>query len=184
MSRIRVVVADDDDLMRRAIVDVLNAHDAITVVGDVASGEGLSDLVAETDAHLVVLDVRMPSGGAEAARTLREHHPHTVVVAVSANNDVATVATMMRAGATGFLAKGHLGTTFADDVVRCTQGEVMIAVPHGVRVLRALRDEPVDAPPDALLDDPLHAPFNDPLTDQLEDSGEDPDEGPEDGRLA
>jgi DNA-binding NarL/FixJ family response regulator len=145
MSSIRVVVADDDDTMRRAIVDVLEAHGGFTVVGDVASGAGLPELVAGTRAHLVVLDVRMPAGGAVAARALHDQDPHTVVVAVSASNDVSTVATLFRAGATGFLAKGHLGTTFADDLVRCTQGQVMIAVPHGLQVLRALGgDEKVD----------------------------------------
>ncbi len=146
MSAIRAVVADDDDLMRRAIVDALNAHDAITVVGDVATGSGLPELVAEARAQLVVLDVRMPFGGADAARALRERDPSTVVVAVSADNDVSTVAAMVRAGATGFLAKGHLGTTFAEDLVRCTQGQVMIAVPHAVQVLRALGDRPVEEP--------------------------------------
>jgi DNA-binding NarL/FixJ family response regulator len=145
MSVIRAVVADDDETMRRAIVDVLEAHGCFTVVGEVATGDGLPELVAERQAHLVVLDVRMPSGGAAAARALREHDPHTVVVAVSASNQVTTVAAMFRAGATGFLAKGHLGTSFADDLVRCTQGQVMIAVPHAVQVLRALGDEPPES---------------------------------------
>jgi DNA-binding NarL/FixJ family response regulator len=141
VSTIRVVVADDDDTMRRAIVDVLDAHGGFTVVRDVGTGAGLPELVAETHAQLVVLDVRMPAGGAAAARALRDHDPHTVVVAVSASNDVSTVSTLFRAGATGFLAKGHLGTTFADDLVRCTNGQVMIAVPHGLQVLRALGSE-------------------------------------------
>jgi DNA-binding NarL/FixJ family response regulator len=144
VSAIRVVVADDDDTMRSAIVDVLSAHDSFAVVGDVATGDRLPELVAQREAHLVVLDVRMPSGGAEAARALRERHPHVVVVAVSASNDIATVAAMFRAGATGFLAKGHLGTSFADDLVRCTRGQVMIAVPHGLQVLRALGDGTTD----------------------------------------
>jgi two-component system response regulator DesR len=137
---IRVIVADDDETMRHAIVDVLNAHGGFSVVAGVATGAGLADLVTRSQAELVVLDVQMPSGGAAAARALREQAPHTVVVAVSATNDVSTVAAMFRAGATGFLAKGHLGTTFADDLVRCTQGQVMIAVPHGLQVLRALGD--------------------------------------------
>jgi DNA-binding NarL/FixJ family response regulator len=144
MSVIRVVVADDDETMRHAIIDVLEAHDAFTVVGDLATGDGLPELVASTHAQLVVLDVRMPSGGVAAARALREHDPQTVVVAVSASNQVSTVAAMFRAGATGFLAKGHLGTSFADDLVRCTSGQVMIAVPHAVEVLRALGDQSVD----------------------------------------
>ena len=144
MTTIRVVVADDDETMRRAIVDVLNAHGGFTVVGDVGTGADLPDLVTEKRAQLVVLDVRMPSGGAAMARALREQAPQTVVVTVSASNDVHTVAAMFRAGATGFLAKGHLGTTFADDLVRCTNGQVMIAVPHGLQVLRALRGESLD----------------------------------------
>lgn len=141
MSSIRVLVADDDETMRRAIVDVLNAHGSFTVVGEVATGDGLPDLVARRRAHLVVLDVKMPSGGADAARALRDRDPHVVIVAVSASNDIATVAAMIRAGATGFLAKGHLGTSFADDLVRCTSGQVMIAVPHALQVLRALGDD-------------------------------------------
>ncbi|HEY3530129.1 MAG TPA: response regulator [Nocardioides sp.] len=148
MSTIRVVVADDDETMRRAMIDVLEAHGGFSVVADVATGAGLPELVAETDAELVVLDVRMPSGGASAARALRASAPYPTVVAVSASNDVSTVAEMVRAGATGFLAKGHLGTTFADDLVRCTRGHVMIAVPQGVQVLRAIGERPPDGPAD------------------------------------
>lgn len=138
MSAIRTVVADDDEAMRQAMVDVLTAHGGFAVVGDVASGADLPALVSKTRAQLVVLDVRMPAGGPEAARSLRAAQPSPVVVAVSASNDVATVAAMFRAGVTGFLAKGHLGTTFADDLVRCTRGQVMIAVPQGAQVMRAI----------------------------------------------
>ena len=53
---------------------------------------------------------------------------------------------MFRAGVNGFLAKGHLGTTFADDLVRCTSGQVLIGVPHGMHVLRALGNRPPGGP--------------------------------------
>jgi DNA-binding NarL/FixJ family response regulator len=86
----------------------------------------------------------MPAGGATSARALRAQEPSPVVVAVSASNDVPTVAALFRAGATGFLAKGHLGTTFADDLLRCLRGQVMIAVPHAAQVLRALGDVAAD----------------------------------------
>jgi DNA-binding NarL/FixJ family response regulator len=152
MSTIRVVVADDDETMRRAMVDVLAAHGGFSVVGDVASGVGLPELVATVSAQLVVLDVRMASGGPAATRALRAQAPYPVVVAVSASNDVSTVAEMFRAGVNGFLAKGHLGTTFAEDLVRCTRGQVMIAIPQAVQVLRALGGRPPDAPPDGFPD--------------------------------
>jgi DNA-binding NarL/FixJ family response regulator len=145
VSAIRVVVADDDETMRRAMVDVLRAHVGFSVVAEAATGVGLPELVTWTRAQLVVLDVRMPAGGPVAARALRAASPHPVVVAVSASIDVPTVAAMLRAGATGFLAKGQLGTTFADDLVRCTRGQVLIAVPHASQVLRALGHGPGDA---------------------------------------
>ena len=65
---------------------------------------------------------------------------------MSASNDVSTVAGLFRAGVTGFLAKGQLGSSFADDLVRCTRGQVMIGVPHGLQVLRALEDGPTGDP--------------------------------------
>lgn len=138
MSTIRVVVADDDDTMRRAMVDVLTVYGGFEVVAEASSGAGLAELVSECGAQLVVLDVRMPSGGPDAARGLRSLTPYPVVVAVSASNDVATVTEMLRAGATGFLAKGSLGTTFAEDLTRCARGQVMVAVPQGAQVLRGL----------------------------------------------
>ena len=142
MSTIRVVVADDDETMLRAMVDVLEEHGGFAVVAETATGAGLADLVTRTEASLVVLDVRMPSGGPGAARELRALVPAPVVVAVSASHDVTTVTEMLRAGASGFLAKGHLGTTFADDLARCVHGHVLVAVPQGPQVLRALADRP------------------------------------------
>jgi two-component system nitrate/nitrite response regulator NarL len=146
-QEVRVVVADDDDLMRRAVVDVLGAHGAFAVVGEVADGAELADLVVQTEAALVVLDVRMPSGGAAVTRLLRSRPPSPVVVAVSASTDLTTVTAMLRAGAAGFLAKGRLGTTFGDDLLRCLEGQVILAVPHATQVLEALRTAP---DPDAL----------------------------------
>jgi DNA-binding NarL/FixJ family response regulator len=147
-SAIRVVVADDDEIMRRAIVDVLAAHGAFEVVGEVADGADLGDVVDQCRPGLVVLDVRMPSGGPMAVRLVRSRPPSPVVVAVSASTDVPTVVAMMRAGAAGFLAKGRLGSSFGDDLARCVAGDVLVSVPHAAQVLRALEAHPA-AEPDA-----------------------------------
>jgi two-component system nitrate/nitrite response regulator NarL len=139
---IRVLVADDDEIMRRAIVDVLAAHGRFEVVGEVVDGASLGQAVDRTRPQLVVLDVRMPAGGQAAARLVRSRPPFPVVVAVSASTDVPTVVGMMRAGASGFLAKGRLGATFGDDLARCADGDVLVAVPHAAHVLRALEEQP------------------------------------------
>ncbi|MEO3937693.1 response regulator [Dermatophilaceae bacterium Soc4.6] len=136
MGRIRTVVADDDDEMRSAIIDVLESTGDFDVVSAVPSGTGLADLVRETGADLVVLDVRMTDGGAEAARRLRALAVPPVVVAVSAQVDTATVSELLHAGASAYLAKGDLSEHFVDDLIRCVRGHVVVAVPHALEALR------------------------------------------------
>lgn len=143
----RVVVADDDVSVRSALRDVLDADHRFHVVGLAASGGELALVAAETRPDVVLMDVRMPDGGVAAARAvLRRLHaddgnrrgsPPPTVIAVSAHIGVALVVAMMRAGATGFLAKGRLGE-LPDLVARCAAGEVVLAVPSGAEALRQL----------------------------------------------
>jgi DNA-binding NarL/FixJ family response regulator len=136
-----VVIADDDDDMRRAMREALAAHGDFSVVAEATDGHGLEEVAAATGADLVVLDVRMPGGGAPAARRLTALSPAPVVVAVSASTDAATVASLLRAGAAGFLAKGALGQSFSEDLARISRGHVVIGVPNAAQVLRSLAEQ-------------------------------------------
>jgi two-component system nitrate/nitrite response regulator NarL len=138
MRSVRVVVADDDRGFRAALVDVLEADDRFTVAGVVASGEELVELASGVVTDLVLLDVRMPGGGPTAARRLCQLPNHPVVVAVSASVELPTVLGVLRAGATGYLMKGQLGQELPDLLARCASGQVILAVPNAVGVLRAL----------------------------------------------
>ena len=79
----------------------------------------------------------MPGGGVEAARALQAGPP-VVIVAISAETSPAVVAEMVRAGAQGYLAKGHLDSDLPERVVRCVNGEVLLAVPTAGQALRRL----------------------------------------------
>ena len=139
MSVHRVVVADDDDMMRSALVDVLGADHRFHVVAAVSDGRDLPDVVSRHRADVVLLDIRMDAGGPEAARLLTsapEGGP--VVVAVSAEVGTVRVLEMLRAGATGYLAKGRLGASLPDLVDRCARGEVLLAVPTASAAVRHL----------------------------------------------
>jgi two-component system nitrate/nitrite response regulator NarL len=137
MTPIRVAVADDEPLIRSAITEVLGADARFTVVGAVATGDELGDLVRREPADVVLLDVRMPGGGAEGATALLDGRltPAPAVVAVSAHTGPTTVASMLRAGAVGYLAKGRLAA-LPDLVARCAAGEVVLAVTSGAEALR------------------------------------------------
>jgi DNA-binding NarL/FixJ family response regulator len=142
---IRTVVGDDDDGFRAAVIDVLEADPRFTVVGEAADGVELVEVAATTDPDLVLLDVRMPSGGAVAARALTGAHgdasratPRPVVVALSAERAPEVVASLLQAGAVGFLAKGRLGGSLPDLLARVYDGELMVAAPSGILALRHL----------------------------------------------
>ena len=80
-----VMLVDDHPHFRRAMRDMLAEMPEFDLVGECESGEASLGQVAETSPQLVLMDVRMPGmGGLEAARTIRDRHPETVVVLISA----------------------------------------------------------------------------------------------------
>ncbi|MAT04561.1 MAG: DNA-binding response regulator [Acidimicrobiaceae bacterium] len=103
---IRVVIADDHDLLREGVSACLSAADQITVVGEASSGEGAIDLVAEHDPDVAVIDMVMPGmGGLEAIRQLRTRHPELGIVALTSFSERARIQDALDAGANGYLVK-------------------------------------------------------------------------------
>ncbi|MFC4785697.1 response regulator [Nocardioides sp. MAHUQ-72] len=139
MPAIRVLVADDDADFRGALAEVLEADRRFSVVGKAACGDEAIALARELRPDVVLLDVRMPGGGPEAARSLTTGGaPYPTVVAVSAQTGASGVVDMLRAGAVGYLAKGRLGAQLPDLVARAAGGEVVLAVPGAVEALRQM----------------------------------------------
>ena len=104
---IRVIVADDHDLVRVAIVRMLQDQQDIEVVAEADSGEQVLLLARQHQPDVVLMDIRMPGiGGLEATRKLCRQQPQTRVVAVSASNDNLVPARLLQAGALGYITKG------------------------------------------------------------------------------
>lgn len=135
---IRVLVADDHAGMVAALVSVLEDDGRFDVVGTAATGSQALEAARTGSVDVVLLDVNMPGGGPEAAAALTALADPPVVVALSAHAGGATVAAMVRAGVVGYLTKGHVGDDLGDLVVRCVDGEVVLATPKAAAALRAL----------------------------------------------
>jgi DNA-binding NarL/FixJ family response regulator len=134
----RVVVADDDDAVRAALVDTLQSDPRFTVVADVSSGDELQEACSSLRPDVALVDVHMPGGGAHAVSALVQRGSCPVVIAVSASVAMGTIMPVLSAGATGYLAKGSLGHSLPELVARCAQGQAVLAVPGGGAILRAL----------------------------------------------
>jgi DNA-binding NarL/FixJ family response regulator len=146
---IRVAVGDDDDAFRKAAVGLLEADPRIEVVGSAADGTELLQLVTETQPDVVLLDVRMPAGGAVGAKALAdlaaasERRAPMLVVALTAETSPDVIETMLRAGAVAYFAKGRIGAALGDLVSRVHDGEVILATPTaGLALRRVLRETP------------------------------------------
>jgi DNA-binding NarL/FixJ family response regulator len=114
-SVVTVLVADDDRTFSAALQEVIVTAPQLRLVG--LAGDA-AEAVALAELHrpdVVVLDVRMPGGGVEAAREVRRRSPATSIIALSAYEDRDTVASMAGAGAHEYLVKGRVTS---DDVIR------------------------------------------------------------------
>ncbi|MFE1949763.1 response regulator [Streptomyces sp. NPDC059524] len=114
----RVVVVDDQTVVREGIVMLLGLLPGIEVVGSGGDGEEAVALVAELAPDVVLMDLRMPRcDGAEATRRIREQYPATQVVVLTTYADDESLFPALKAGARGYLTKDAGG----DEIVRAVE---------------------------------------------------------------
>ena len=102
----RVLLVDDESLVRRILRQILASYQDLELVGEAANGEEAIAAVARLQPDIVVMDIRMPAlDGIAAAREIRVRYPHVKIIGLSEyGNDYNTDA-MERAGAVGVYRK-------------------------------------------------------------------------------
>jgi len=104
---IRVLLADDNDILREALAEALADHPGIEVVGHTRNGRATCEVAVDLRPDVVMMDIRMPvMPGPEATSVLAETCPTARVVGLTAHDDDALHQAMLRAGAVAVLVKG------------------------------------------------------------------------------
>jgi DNA-binding NarL/FixJ family response regulator len=132
---IRVLLADDQRVVREGLGTLLGLLDGIELVGTAADGEEALRLAAEHDPDIVLMDLSMPRmNGTEAIRRLAERGPRPRAIALTTYADDASVLGALRAGARGYLTKDAGAEEIRAAMEAVARGEAALdpAVQHHV----------------------------------------------------
>ena len=132
---VRVVLADDQRLVRESLATMLGLLDGIELVASASDGEEALALCDEHQPQVVLMDLRMPHlDGIEATRFLRERHPDVRVIALTTYADDESVLGALRAGARGYLTKDASGEDIRTAILTVAAGDAALdpAVQHHV----------------------------------------------------
>ena len=106
-SDIRVLIVDDEAMIRTGIRKILQEDTMINVIGEAGSGESSVDLARKLEPDVALMDISMPGyGGIEATRKILFQSKNTQVLALSVHSDEYYPSRILSAGASGYITKG------------------------------------------------------------------------------
>lgn len=137
MREIRVVLADDHNLVRQGIRQFLDQAPDIQVLAEAEDGAQAVELVASHQPDVAILDIRMPHvGGVEATRQIRARFPQVRILILTAHDDEPYIMALLRAGATGYILKTASSEELLHAVRSVFQGESTLSPKIAEKVIR------------------------------------------------
>lgn len=127
MSPIRILIVDDQRLMREGLRMLLEMESDFEVVGEAADGQAAVDACARLTPDIVLMDIRMPGlDGVEATRRILQGNPSARVIILTTFDDDQYVFEGLRAGALGYLLKDLSGEELARAIRTVAQGGALV----------------------------------------------------------
>ena len=123
-GRIKVVIADDHEQIRRGVRKLLAIAPEIRVVGEACNGQEAIELVQKHRPHVLILDLQMPvMDGIQVMDTLRDCKSNVRVLVLSAFNDSRYISEVLTRGAWGYYLKDEASTTIVEAVRQAARGD-------------------------------------------------------------
>lgn len=137
---IKLILADDHKLVRDGLKAVLEeSNEDIRVVGEASSGRELIDILAGSEAEMVLMDMNMPEmDGLEASKYIQEHFPHIKVLVLSMMEQGTYVAEAIKAGVLGYVLKTTDKEELIHAIVNVARGEQYISTQIAMKLLHTL----------------------------------------------
>jgi NarL family two-component system response regulator LiaR len=140
---IRVLLVDDQPVVRSGLSAFLLVHDDLELVGEAVGGEEAVCLCERVQPDVVLMDLMMPGmDGAEATRAIRERCPQIQVIALTSFKEEELVQGALQAGAIGYLLKNVRADELADAIRAAHAGRPTLAPEAAQALIRATRRPP------------------------------------------
>ena len=137
-EEIRILLADDHDVVRRGLTALLDGSEGFAVVGAAADGEEAVTLAGEHQPDVVLMDLSMPGvDGIEATRRLMAARPESRVVVLTSFSDRERILDALDAGAVGYLLKDAEPDELLRGIAAAARGESPLAPKAAKAVLSA-----------------------------------------------
>ncbi len=144
---LRIVLADDDLVMRSSMAALLSKHEAIGSVLEASNGAEAIDLVEKNQVDAVLMDVDMPVlDGIEASQRLAKSHPALPVVMLTVFENETSLQRALNAGVSGFLTKDTVPESIVDLLVTAHTGGLVVSSRPREILVSALTDLSPQAP--------------------------------------
>jgi two-component system, NarL family, response regulator DevR len=141
MSKIRVLLVDDHEIVRLGLMTLINDHPDMQVVGEAGSAAEALRAVEQLSPNVVLMDVRLPGeGGIEAARQISARFPQTRVVMLTSFADDDLVMRAIHAGAVGYVLKQVGNDELLRAIAAAARGEALLDPATTARLLSRVRD--------------------------------------------
>ena len=146
--RYRLVLADDHDLARAGLRDLLSDEPSLDIVGEASDGQQAVSLCQSLKPDLVLMDVRMPvMDGLAATRRIKEAHPEIGVLMITMQEDPNYLLEALRAGAAGYILKDAPRAEVVSAVLKTLSGDAPLSPKLAAKLLRRIIAEERQNPP-------------------------------------
>jgi DNA-binding NarL/FixJ family response regulator len=126
-SRLRIVVADDHELVRRGIRNLLETRPGWNVIGEAAGGYDAVDQAKKLKPDILIVDITMPDmDGLEATRQIREARVSTRILILTMHESDQMVRRVLEAGALGYVLKSDMAAQLVRAVEDLAQGKISL----------------------------------------------------------
>ncbi|MEH7463966.1 response regulator transcription factor [Bacillus thuringiensis] len=143
---IRIMIVDDQSLVRDGLAMLLNLRPELEVVGTASDGEEAVQNAERLQPEIILMDIRMPrANGVEGTRLIREQFPHIKVLMLTTFNDSELIFEALEQGASGYLLKDMATDTIVQAILTVHAGGVVLPQDMTAEIVKELKRTKVDS---------------------------------------